>query len=166
MDSKGNSRWGWWEWFSWSLTLNLNPHRPKRGHCGPAMRVGYNDDYPGDDENEPLARLPWPGDHHVWEKLGGELPPQHQLIRTALRLHRVIITTITTINGCTQISKKQANKQTNATKKTGFDSRPIRFNKIVNLESQLTDWLTSLQECLVTQKKVKNAKKAKKQSRF
>ena len=90
------------------------------------MRVGYNDDYPGDDENEPLARLPRPGDH-VWEKLGGELPPLHQLIRTALRLHRVIITTITTnttINGCTlcvtQTSKKQANKQTNATKKTGF----------------------------------------------
>ena len=78
------------------------------------MRVGYNDDYPGDDENEPLARLPGPGDH-VWERLDGELPPLHQLIRTALRLHRVIITTITTnttINGCTQTSKKQIDKQT------------------------------------------------------
>ena len=101
------------------------------------MRVGYNDDYPGDDENEPLARLPWPGDH-VWEKLGGKLPPQIRIskIKKALRLHTVIITTI---NGCTQISKKQANKQANATKKTGFDSRPIRFNEIANPQSQLTD---------------------------
>ena len=86
------------------------------------MRVGYNDDYPGDDKKEPLARLPWPGDH-VWEKLGGELPPQIRIskIKKALRLDKVIITTITTnttINGCTQTSKKQIDKQ------TGFYIRP------------------------------------------
>ena len=39
-----------------------------------------------------IYRLP-EGPDLVWKKLGGELPPQHQLTRNALRLHRVIINT-------------------------------------------------------------------------
>ena len=38
------------------------------------------------------CRLP-EGPDLVWKKLGGELPPQHQLTRNALRLQRVNINT-------------------------------------------------------------------------
>ena len=37
-----------------------------------------------------ISRLP-EGPDLVWKKLGGELPPQHQLTRNALRLQRVNI---------------------------------------------------------------------------
>ena len=42
----------------------------------------------------PVPRLP-EGPDLVWEKVGGELPAQHQLTRNALRLLRVIVITIT-----------------------------------------------------------------------
>ena len=162
MDSKENSRWGWWEWFSWSLslTLTLKPHLPSRSHCGPAMQVKFNNIYPGDDESEPMARLAWPREDLVWERLGGGLPPQHQLIRTALRLHKVIITTITTnttINGCTQTSKKQIDKQ------TGFYIRPNSTKLSTHKVSWLTDWHHS-KSVLWRKRKVKNAKKNSKEA--